>query len=159
MAPWWEVIARLLVAAVLGGLIGWDRESRQKPAGLRTIILVSLSAAIYVIGSTETALAHGNAYDAVRAMAGIAGGVGFIGAGVILRSGGQVHLTTAASLWAAAALGMAAGMGSYFVALVGGIMILVVLKWLVAVEQRFGAKRIPGQETKSNDESDPPPFV
>ena len=142
---WWEVILRMVLAGLLGGLVGWEREAQRKPAGLRTHILVSLAAVIYVLASQEMALRHGEVVDAVRAMAGVAGGVGFLGAGVILQSRGEVHwLTTASGMWAVAALGLSAGMGIYHVAIVGGLLVFITLKWLAVVEDRW----VPKPRTK-----------
>lgn len=141
MVPWWEVTLRLLFASLVGGIIGWEREVRAKPAGFRTHILVSLAAAIYVLAAQQVALDFGEPVDALRAMAGIAGGVGFLGAGVILRAQGEVRwLTTAAALWADAALGMAAGMGVYYIAALGSVLVLVDLHFFPALE-RWSARR------------------
>ena len=138
MLTWGEILLRLVVAALLGGLIGWEREVRRKPAGLRTLILVTLSAAMFVVAGQQVALQHGESIDAVRAMAGIAQGVGFLGAGAIVQSHGQVRwLTTAAAMWAAAAIGFAAGMGMYEVAIGGGVLVFVTLKWLAVIEDRW----------------------
>lgn len=138
MTPWWEIIGRMLLAAVLGGLLGWERESRGKPAGLRTLTLVSVSAAIFVLVGAEAAARLGEPADAMRGVAGIAGGIGFLGAGLIMQTHGEVRwLTTAASLWAAAALGLAAGLGLYLIAVVGGAIIFAILRWLVLVEERW----------------------
>ena len=90
MEVWLEVLGKLLLASVLGGLIGWEREQQRKPARLRTQMLVSLAAALFVLGARQAALAAGEPIDAGRAMAGIAQGVGFLGAGLILRARGQV---------------------------------------------------------------------
>ncbi|OGO05251.1 MAG: hypothetical protein A2Y73_08940 [Chloroflexi bacterium RBG_13_56_8] len=152
MGTWWEMILRMLLAALLGGLIGWEREARRKPAGLRTFMLVSLAAAIYVIAAQEMAARQGEVIDAVRAMAGIAGGVGFLGAGIILQSRGEVFwLTTAASLWAVAALGMGAGMGMYHVVVPGGVLVFATLKWLADIERRLLG---PHKEKGGDDNGD-----
>ncbi|MHB1293980.1 MAG: MgtC/SapB family protein [Anaerolineae bacterium] len=133
-----DTIVRILLAGVLGGLIGWEREARRKPAGLRTLMLVSIASCIFVTAATEASLRAGEALDAVRAMSGIAQGVGFLGAGVILQSHREVRwLTTAASLWAAAALGMAAGLGMYVTAVAGAAAVFVTLHWVVIIEGRF----------------------
>ena len=128
----------MLLAALLGGLIGWERETQHKPAGLRTLILVSLASAMYVVTAERVALRHGEPVDAVRALAGIAQGVGFLGAGAILRSRGEVRmLTTAAAIWASAAIGFAAGMGMYEIAIGGAFLVFAILKWLAVVEDRW----------------------
>jgi len=138
MLGWMEVVTRLALAALLGGIIGWEREVQEKPAGLRTMMLVSLAAAIYVMAAQEAARAHQEVVDSVRAMAGIAGGVGFLGAGAIMQSRGKVRwLTTAAALWIAAALGLAAGLGMYHVAVVGGLLAFAILSWLAIAEKRW----------------------
>jgi putative Mg2+ transporter-C (MgtC) family protein len=141
MVPWWEVTLRLLLASVLGGIIGWEREVRAKPAGFRTHILVSVAAAIYVLAAQQVSLELGEPVEAMRAMAGIAGGVGFLGAGVILRAQGEVRwLTTAAALWADAALGMAAGMGIYYLAVLGSVLVFADLHWLSRLEKRISTR-------------------
>mgnify|MGYP000976675739 CR=1 FL=1 len=138
MFPWWEVLLRLGLATLLGGLIGWERETRRKPAGLRTLMLVSLSSCIYVVAAIVTARQHEEPIDAVRAVSGVAQGVGFIGAGVILQSRGEVRwLTTAASLWGAAGLGAAVGLGQYLIALAGGVLVYGTLRWAVLIESRM----------------------
>ncbi|MHB1357483.1 MAG: MgtC/SapB family protein, partial [Anaerolineae bacterium] len=101
MTVWWEIILRMVLAVVLGGVIGWEREISGKPAGLRTMILVSLASAIFVLAAQQAAAQVGDSIDSIRAMAGIVSGVGFLGAGVVMRTQGDVRwLTTAASLWA-----------------------------------------------------------
>ena len=101
-------------------------------------MLVSLSAAIFVISAEQAALRHGEVADIVRAMTGIAQGVGFLGAGAIVQSRREVRwLTTAASFWAAAALGFAAGAGMYLVAILGGLLVFATLRWLLLAEKRW----------------------
>jgi len=146
MLPWWELALRLLLALVMGGVIGWDREVRGKPAGFRTLMLVSLASAMYVLAAQSAAAHSGEDLDAVRAMSGISQGVGFLGAGAILQSRQSVKwLTTAAALWAAAAIGYAAGLGMYYICLLGGALVLVTLRFMAPVERwlmaRFGPVR------------------
>lgn len=143
MFPWWEILLRLCLATLLGGLIGWERETRHKPAGLRTLMLVSLSSCIYVVSAIVTSWQHEQTMDAVRAVSGVAQGIGFLGAGVILQSRGEVRwLTTAASLWAAAGLGAAIGLGQYTIAVAGGVLVFAILRWVVAIESHMpGASR------------------
>ena len=150
MAHQLTIVARLVLAFLIGALIGWDRETRGKPAGFRTLTMVSLASALYVTAVREAAAAIGEPADMGRAMAGIAQGVGFLGAGAIMQSKGEVRwLTTAASLWAAAALGYAAGAGQYLVAGVGTLLVLTILRWLPAIEERIrqpnGKKQSKGQ--------------
>lgn len=140
-----ELIQRLLLAAAIGGLLGAERELRRKSAGFRTNILIALGAAIFTIASA--ALATGGA-DPTRITAQIVTGIGFLGAGTILRNRDGVHgLTTAAIIWVNAALGIAAGGGQYRLAIIGGAIVLAVLLVLgpieAAIELKSGPKRTP----------------
>ena len=121
-----EMILRLLLASALGAVIGYQRERAGKQAGLRTHVLICVGAALFAIIS---AYGFGAASDPARIAAGIVVGVGFIGAGVILhREGGAVAgLTTAATIWAVAGIGLAAGAGLYIVSAVATAIILGVL--------------------------------
>ncbi len=140
-----EPYLRILYAGLLGALIGWEREVSGKAAGLRTLIIVSVSSALFVVGAQETAADHGEVIDSVRALQGIAQGVGFLGAGIILQAKREVRgLTTAASVWCAAALGYTAGVGMYLLGLFGALALYATLRWLKPVETRFS-------ETSSRD--------
>lgn len=133
-----QAFLRLALAAALGGAIGLEREYRHKPAGLRTNMLISLGSALFSILSVELGAGAGSP-DRIAAQ--VVTGIGFLGAGAILRSGENVHgLTTAATIWVNAAIGMAAGLGSYTIATVGAAITLVVLAVLPAMEQ-FVEKR------------------
>jgi len=114
----WELALRLLVASLLGAVIGLQRELVGKPAGMRTHVLVSLGCALFTVVSLE---GFGPAADPARVAAGVVAGIGFLGAGAIIRGtqGMVIGLTTAASIWAVAAIGLAVGAGLYFLALVG----------------------------------------
>jgi putative Mg2+ transporter-C (MgtC) family protein len=121
--PYWEVVLRLVLASLLCGAIGFERETRDQPAGFRTHILLGLGAALFTLVSaygfepfTRAALGGGGLqFDPTRIAAQIIAGVGFLGAGAIIRQGGDVRgLTTAASLWATSAIGMAVGAGYLF---------------------------------------------
>jgi putative Mg2+ transporter-C (MgtC) family protein len=132
---WAAVALRLLIALLLGGAIGVEREIHGKSAGLRTHMLVSLGSALFTVLSYTLAESMGDAAraDPTRIAAQIITGVGFLGAGTILQGRGSVHgLTTAASIWLVAAIGMASGAGFYDQALVGTVLGVVVL---VAVSQ------------------------
>jgi putative Mg2+ transporter-C (MgtC) family protein len=132
-------LLRLLVAAVLGGIIGLERELRHKPAGLRTQMFICFGSAFFTVLSGE--LAGGLGGDHTRIAAQIIPGIGFIGAGSILHSRGSVSgLTTAASLFVVASIGMAAGGGLYFLALFATVLLLVSLVLLGLVEARFSLK-------------------
>ena len=136
-----DIFLRLALAAGLGGAIGLEREFRQKPAGLRTNMLIALGSALFAILSVEFGTAAGSA-DRVASQ--VVSGIGFLGAGAILRSGGNVTgLTTAATIWVNAAIGMAAGLGSYSVAAGGAALTLVVLA-LLPVMERFFEQRSGG---------------
>lgn len=120
-----EVIIRLVVAALLGGAIGYERRKAGKPAGIRDLALISMGAAIFTVVSTF-GFPGG---DPSRIAAGIVTGIGFIGAGAILHreSGGVRGLTTATSIWVAAGIGLAVGAGLYHIALAATVIALVVL--------------------------------
>ena len=109
---WPEVLLRLFVAAALGGAIGLEREIRERQAGLRTHLVVSVGAAVFTLVSAYGFANFGGRVDPTRIAAQIVSGIGFLGAGAIIRQGLSVRgLTTAASLWLVAAIGMAAGAG------------------------------------------------
>jgi len=127
MSPELESLLRVLLAAVLGAIIGFQREKAGKPAGLRTHILIAMGSALFTVVSIY---GFGSAADPARIAAGIVTGIGFIGAGVIFRgmSGDRVMgITTAASIWITAAIGIAAGAGLYFIAAAVAIVTLLVL--------------------------------
>lgn len=124
------VALRLCAACILGGVLGLEREWNKRPAGLRTHILVAMAAALYTIVSGAAAADGG---DPSRVAANVATGIGFIGAGTIMRHGSVVKgLTTAASLWTSAAIGLACGLGWYpaaGMAALLGLFVLVVVDW------------------------------
>jgi putative Mg2+ transporter-C (MgtC) family protein len=152
MGVWLEVLGKLVLASILGGLIGWERETQGKAAGLRTQMLVALAAALFVLGARQAAQAAGEVVDAGRAMAGVAQGVGFLGAGLILRTRGEIlGLTTAAALWTSAALGMTAAQGLYPLAVIGGILAFAILHWVAVVEERWADKRKEQTVRKGDD--------
>jgi len=133
----WEQAFRIVAAAVLGGMIGYERETHNRPAGLRTHILVCVGAALFTIISHITA-AH--QFDPGRIAAQIIPGIGFLGAGTIFRQGSIVRgLTTAASLWTVAGIGMAVGTGGqcYVLAVVATLVVMVTLTFLNWVEDRW----------------------
>ena len=121
-----EMVLRLIMATAMGAIIGYQRERAAKPAGLRTHILISVGAALFTIASLY---GFGIGADPARVAAGIVAGVGFLGAGAIIRrdEGLVAGLTTAATIWAVAAIGLAAGAGLYLVSAVTTVLILVVL--------------------------------
>lgn len=121
-----EMVLRLLLAAALGASIGYQRERAAKPAGLRTHILICTGAALFTIASLY---GFGAIADPARVAAGIVAGIGFLGAGAIIRRGEGVveGLTTAATIWMVAAVGLAAGAGLYLVSAVATIIALIIL--------------------------------
>jgi putative Mg2+ transporter-C (MgtC) family protein len=126
---------RLLLAAGLGTAIGLEREYRQKPAGLRTNILIALGSALFTIVSSLMGHESGTA-DRIAAQ--IVTGIGFLGGGAILRSGKAVHgMTTAATIWVNAAIGMAAGAGHFMLATITAALTLAVLALLPPIEIYF----------------------
>jgi putative Mg2+ transporter-C (MgtC) family protein len=136
-----ELIRRLLTAAVLGAVLGFEREIRQKAAGLRTNTLIAIGSALFTVMSYELA-ADGQA-DPGRVAAQIVTGIGFLGAGAIMRTGSGVQgLTTAATVWVNAAVGVAAGGGEYHLAFIAtGVTLatLLVMHPLEgAIARRFG---------------------
>ena len=130
-----DLTLRLLAAAGLGAAIGLEREYRRKPAGLRTNILIALGSALFTMVSLQFA-GEGGTSDRVAAQ--IVTGVGFLGGGAILRNGDSVHgMTTAATIWVNAAIGVAAGTGQYALATVAAALTLVVLVVLPPIETYF----------------------
>ena len=141
---WWDVVLRLGVAALLGGAIGVERELRDREAGLRTHLLVSVGSALFTIVSAygfHDFLVHGGSLvrtDPTRIAAQIVTGIGFLGAGAIIREGLSVRgLTTAATLWGVAAIGLACGAGYYTAAAVTTAIVIFTLWPLRAVGYRL----------------------
>ena len=118
-----EIVIKLVVAAILGGLVGFEREVHRKPAGLRTHSLVCMGSALFTIMSISVTGAEPS-----RIAPGIVTGIGFLGAGMIFTSQDKVRgLTTAAELWVLAAIGLAIGLGFYFAALVTTLIVIFIL--------------------------------
>jgi len=131
-----ESAVRLLLAMVLGGVIGWQRESADKPAGFRTHILVCVGAALFTLVSVVGFF--GTGADPARVASNIVVGIGFLGAGTIWRTGVTVQgLTTAASLWTVAAIGTATGVGYYVGALLTTAIVVAVLTLFKVFEVRI----------------------
>ncbi len=131
-----STVVRLVVAAILGGAIGLERQLRHKPAGLRTNLFICFGAAMFTVLSDKLAGSFGG--DHTRVAAQIIPGIGFIGAGSILHARGSVvGLTTAATLFVVASVGMAAGGGLYITAVFATVMILLALAVLGKLERRY----------------------
>ncbi|MFO7299654.1 MAG: MgtC/SapB family protein [Actinomycetes bacterium] len=151
MHPEVEMLLRALVATILGGAIGYDRQRHDKPAGLRTYMLVALGAALFT-ASAEIALGSDGPFDLLRVSAAIATGIGFLGAGAIMRSGeGNVRgLTTAAGIWVTAGIGVTVGAGQWILG-VGATLITVIV---IAV---LGHPAIPTPGGSTSHHRDPDP--
>ena len=125
-----ELMLRVLLAFVLGGIIGYERESIQRPAGLRTHMLVAAGSAAFTVASIYAFVGEGTVRDPARLAAQIVTGIGFLGAGTIWRTPSTVRgLTTAASIWLVAAAGLLAGAGMYVIAVFTTICGFVTLRW------------------------------
>jgi len=134
--PWYEIFLRLAVALIAGGAIGFERERDSQPAGLRTHMILALGAALVMILSINIAVEFGS--DPARLAAQVVLGIGFFGAGAILRFGFNVKgLTTASTLWTTAMVGMAIGYGYYLVALFAVVIMLIVLTLVERFEKKF----------------------
>ncbi|MDO8886917.1 MgtC/SapB family protein [Candidatus Oleimmundimicrobium sp.] len=134
MIGWETILVRLVLAAFLGGIIGYQRERSEKPAGFRTHALVCMGSALLMLVSYYPFFNMGNA-DPSRIAAGAITGIGFLGAGAIISQGGIVKgLTTAASIWIMAAIGFVVGIGLYVPALVGTTLTLLILTFFKTLE-------------------------
>ena len=140
-----DLALRLTLAAFLGGLLGFEREYKSKPAGLRTHMLVSLGAACFTLATLEmastAAALTGSAslqMDPGRIIEGVVGGIGFLGAGAILREGKSIAgITTAGSIWLVGAVGVTTAMGSYVLAGLTVALALVILGLVGSLEHRL----------------------
>ena len=135
------IVVRVVAAALLGGIIGWEREQKGRAAGLKTHILVAVGSALFVLAPYLAGIDGG---DNTRVMQGIVSGIGFLGAGAILRSrdGSRVEgLTTAASIWMTAAIGMAVGIGQAMLALVATLFAWLVVAAMPGLVGRTPAHR------------------
>jgi putative Mg2+ transporter-C (MgtC) family protein len=122
-----QMLLRLVVATVLGALVGYERERAGKPAGVRTHGMVSLGAALFTLVSAQ---GFGGVGDPGRVAAQVVAGIGFLGAGAILHAGGGVHgLTTAASLWVTAAIGLAVGAGMATMSVATAVLVFLLLRF------------------------------
>lgn len=137
-----ETAERLILATVLGGLIGLERQFRHKAAGLRTNMLICFGSAMFTVISSQMADKFGG--DHTRIAAQIIAGIGFLGAGTILHSQGSVvGLTSAATIFVTASVGMAAGAGLYATAIFAAFVVLIALVGLGKLEDYFERKHIP----------------
>ena len=136
----WNFILRLLIAGLLGGLIGFEREVRAKEAGLRTHFIVALGSALFMIISQY---AFTGRFDAARVAAQVVSGIGFIGAGVIIFQKNVVRgVTTAAGLWVAAAIGLASGAAMFDIAVAATLLTLLCLEAMHWISKKYGEKNV-----------------
>lgn len=134
--PLLEIFLRLAAALVAGGIIGYERERDSQPAGLRTHMILALGAALVMILSVNIGIKYGS--DPSRLAAQVVSGIGFLGAGAILRFGFNVKgLTTASTLWTTAMVGMAIGYGYYLVSLFAVVITIIVLTLVERFEKKF----------------------
>ena len=150
-----EVIIRLFVACILGGLIGFEREHNHRPAGFRTHILVCVGAALVMLTSEFVFLRFNNTntnIDPARLGAQVISGIGFLGAGTIIRYGVNVKgLTTAASIWAVGCVGIACGIGFYVGAVIASLtiyLVLIIFKYIENKISQRGSEEVYYIETK-----------
>lgn len=151
-----ESVISIILAVVLGGTIGLEREIRGKVAGLRTNILICLGAAVFTIISRQ--IADGTEASPARIAAQIVTGVGFLGAGAIIRDRGGIYgLTTAATIWMVASIGMACGAGFFLLAFTSTMIALMVLicltpleRWVGSLRQKHKLKAEPSVQSQDN---------
>ena len=144
MSPDLTMAIRLLLAAVLGAAIGFQREQAGKPAGLRTHMLICIGSTLFTLVGI---FAFSGTVDPARMAAGVVSGIGFLGAGAIIRSpaGGIKGLTTAAGIWAACAIGLACGLGLYKQAGMTTFLVLVILVIFSKVQKNILPKKQHGE--------------
>ena len=146
----WNLILRLFVAGLLGGLIGFEREFRAKEAGVRTHFIVALGSSLFMIISQ---FAFTGQFDHARVAAQVVSGIGFIGAGVIIFQKNVVRgITTAAGLWVAAAIGLACGSGMYDIAIAASLMTILCLETMHFITRKIGEKIFSVSITETDPE-------
>lgn len=151
------ILVRLVLAALLGGLIGLDRELKNRPAGLRTHMLIATAAALLTIITIEVLhdprlSDRGSHGDPIRIIEAVTAGVAFLAAGAIIQARGQViGVTTGASMWMVGALGVTAGMGDYTIAIMATILTLIILA-LISSFERYAKPSEQDPKSKGSDE-------
>ncbi|MBR5660966.1 MAG: MgtC/SapB family protein [Bacteroidales bacterium] len=146
----WNLILRLLVAGLLGGMIGLEREFRAKEAGVRTHFIVALGSSLFMIISQ---FAFSGQFDHARVAAQVVSGIGFIGAGVIIFQKNVVRgITTAAGLWVAAAIGLACGSGMYDISIAATLMTISCLETMHFITRKIGEKIFSVSITETDPE-------
>ena len=144
----YEMILRLVLALILGALIGIERVHAGKSAGVRTLGLVALGASLFIVISESVVRSYGFEVDPLRVAANVVMGVGFLGGGMIIFNGDSLsNLTTAAGVWVAAAIGMAVGFGMYGVAIVTTLLVIITFTLMWHIEEYL--KKLFGKRKKS----------
>lgn len=162
MDHWLEAALRIAAAVVAGGLVGINRDMYGKPSGVRVHALVALGAALVTMVGTQSGLGAYDPAAASRIIQGVIGGIGFLGAGVILRGGSDstrqiYHVTTAASIWVTAGLGIACGAGAWVLAAVAAIAVMVVLVVGLRIDRALYGRLGPEEEHPDKTPSAPFP--
>ncbi len=148
-----DIVVKLFLAALLGGIIGWEREAEHRPAGLRTLMLICIGAAMFgLVGkyyfTTDNA-------SISRIWQNVLTGVGFLGAGSVIKEEHSIHgLTTAAGIWAVAAIGLALAGGLYFLAAMGTVVVWATLRVLHRFEKHVADNQAAEQLRKSSTSSE-----
>ena len=135
-----ELTIRLLSAGVIGGIIGYEREFRGKGAGVRTHVLVALGSCLFMIIS-QYGFAGSDKFDAARIAAGVVGGLGFLGGGIIMKNRHVVGLTTAAGIWVTGAIGLALGSGLYELAVLCAVMLMGCMEAMHFYSFKYGERQ------------------
>ncbi len=160
MIPYQEIIIRLILGAIIGGIIGFEREVHGRAAGFRTQLIVCVAAVLIMIVSQNyyfytDNLADTLRIDPARISAGALIGIGFLGAGVIIKSGNEVRgLTTAASIWIVSAIGLAIGGGLYFEGILTSIITIIALIALRTIEKKISILRFRDVKVSTNSMED-----
>ena len=153
------IIVRLGVALLLGAVVGWEREAIDKPAGFRTVTLVCVGSTLFIVLSLDlmSRAARPQDWDPLRIVNALIQGIGFLGAGTVLRTGETIRgLTTAAALWAMTAVGAAVGLGMYSTAVAGTLTILIVLRGFWYLQNRWAADNDDQTQAHATDQNGTP---
>ncbi len=148
-----DIVVKLFLAALLGGIIGWEREAEHRPAGLRTLMLICIGAAMFgLVGKYYFPTDNGSIS---RIWQNVLTGVGFLGAGSVIKEEHSIHgLTTAAGIWAVAAIGLALAGGLYFLAAAGTVVVWATLRVLHRFEKHVADNQAAEQLRKSSTSSE-----
>ncbi len=154
----WEAIIKVLLATALGGVIGLEREWRGREAGFRTNMLIAMGACLFTLISIHGfPLENSAARDTGRVAAGIVSGIGFLGAGALFQTPHRIKgMTTAATIWLVAAIGMTVGVGAYLLAIFSSLLTFVILRFLHPISKTVARRHesVTGVDEKADDEED-----